>query len=129
VTLDVLGDLDGAGPTTTRVTYVFLVGDAAAPVPVEQVPPPATVAPDGTPTPPSGSDTNGAPSGAAAAAAPASGSGSRTASAAAAAAGAGRLATTGAHSDRLLLVGLLLVALGGAAVAADQGVRRRARVA
>jgi surface-anchored protein len=127
VTVDVLGDLDGAGPTATRVTYVFLVGDAAAPVPVDQVPPPVAVAPDGTPAPSSGREQAGAPTGAGPAA-PTTGSvpGSRTA---AAAAGAGRLATTGAPGDRLLLLGLLLVAVGGAVVAADRAVRRRARAA
>jgi surface-anchored protein len=130
VTLDVLGDLAGAGPTATRITYVFLVGDAAAPVPVEQVPPPVTVAPDATPTPPPGTDQPGAPTGAGSAA-PTTRSvpGSRSASAAAAAAGSGRLATTGAPSDRLLLVGTVLVVLGGAALAADQALRQRARVA
>jgi surface-anchored protein len=127
VTVDVLGDLAGVGPTTTRVTYVFLVGDAAAPVPVEQVPPPVMVAPDGTPSPTPGTDPTGAPTGAASAT-PTTGPdpGARTASAAAAT-GAGRLASTGVQGDRPLLVGLLLVVLGVAAVAADLAVRRRAR--
>lgn len=114
VTFEVAADVPGAGPTATRVTYVFLVGNTAAPVDPGTVAPPAVVDPDGEVqggpgapgadgvAPPTGAPGTAGTGGASTGSAASGGSGS----------GSGSLARTGGSADTMVLMGLGLVVSG-----------------
>jgi surface-anchored protein len=123
VTIDVIGEIAGSGLTATRVTYVFLVGDATAPVPADQVPAPTTVEPGGTVVPVAG---NGAGAEVAGSVSGASGvdrasTGRSTAASA--------LARTGGDGRQLFLGGSFLLVVGVAMAGLGRSVRRRSLIA
>jgi surface-anchored protein len=115
VTFEVAADLPGAGPRATRVTYVFLVGNAAAPVDPGTVAPPTVVDPDGDvqggPGAP-GTDRAASPTGGADTTGTARTGGASTGGSAVAGSGTGSLARTGGSADTMVLMGLGLVMSG-----------------
>lgn len=108
LTVEVSGDLVGAGPTTTRATYVVLVGDATAPVAGDSVAPPSSVPAGGAGAgpPPSPAPDRAGVTG------PATPAPSAVPGAGAAGSPTGSLARTGADSHRLALAGSLAVLAG-----------------
>jgi surface-anchored protein len=133
VTVEVTGTIAGAGPAATTATYVFLVGDAAAPVPPESVPAPQTATPDalaqgGAPSASTGATAgSGASDGASTSTSGSTSGGAANAASSGRGAGSGAsgsLASTGSSSVPLAVGGALLVLVGACATVVD---RRRAR--
>lgn len=132
LTFEVAADVIGAGPTATTATYVFLVGDATAPVAPDAVPPPRQgVVPSAPPVGSTGSPmTPGSPTpGQGATVSPAGGARGTAGGAEGRTGGTatGALPLTGATTAPLTLVGVTLLLAGVAAVAGSARASRWGR--
>lgn len=129
VTFEVSADVAGSGPTTTVATYVFLVGDSAAPLDPGAVPPPTSRPGADRPDAAAGAPGGSAPgeqvqSAEAAANAAGTTTGGRSGAAATRTGASGSLASTGSDAARTAGLAGLAVLAGAALVA---GTRRRRR--